>query len=57
MNNNPGQEILIYGEEHTRIGATQVSKQTLIRKTDDQLVFHNFFSLELMNGIMIYAGV
>lgn len=42
-NNNPGQEVLLYGEEHTRIGGTQVSKKTIIHKTDDQLVFDNFF--------------
>lgn len=38
MNNNPGQEVLIYGEEHTRIGGTQVSKQTVIHATDDHFV-------------------
>ena len=57
-NNNPGQEVLLYGEEHTRIGETQVSKKTIIHKTDDQVVFiDNFFSLELINRIMMYAGV
>jgi len=47
MNNNPGQEILIYAEEHTRIGETQVSKQTILHATDGQLVFDNCFCLRI----------
>lgn len=47
MNNNPGQEVLIYGEEHTRIGGTQVSKQTIIHATDGKLVFDNCFSTRI----------
>lgn len=58
MNNNPGQEVLIYGEEHTRIGGTQVSKQTVIHATDDQLVFDNFFLFRIdQSNYMMHAEV
>lgn len=47
MNNNPGQEVLINVKEHTRIGGAEVSKQTIIHATDDQLVFDIVFSLRV----------